>query len=452
MKNSRKKFTAVCLAIGLALSGKVRAADEHDHTQPSAPVTGAAAPAPAPANTVRMADILREALEKNPSLRSVRLKQEASGHRASAAGGIADLEFKHEWWAVPIKKPLSLDKADTLMFGLRQAFPAWGARDARRKTAEASAAMSGEMVRDMTLDIAMQVRSAFADYYRAWREREVHEQHIELMQSLIAVARANYSAGRIRQEDVLALSSELSRTHGELIMIRQELRSMKARINALRGLPPDTELGTPELTNVPQADKQSAASPENRPSVEAARRAVVMAEAMQEEARSESLYPMVMVGADYWYMPMAMERHTYGTMISMSLPWLNSKNREMQHASESELAAERLNLETAELEARRDAENAKAEVDAATESLEVVTTNLLPETRQRLEATRSSFSSGTSDALRLLDALRAWLEIQIERDRAAARLEMARADLDRATGTLPDTQTTVIPAQEIRHD
>src|SRR5678816_3105779 len=63
----------------------------------------------------------------------------AAGARSEAASRLPDLEAKYEQWGVPLSRPFALDRADTLMFGLRQTFPAWGSLEARGRAAQEDA-------------------------------------------------------------------------------------------------------------------------------------------------------------------------------------------------------------------------------------------------------------------------------------------------------------------------
>ncbi len=56
--------------------------------------------------------------------------------------------------------------------------------------------------------------------------------------------------------------------------------------------------------------------------------------------------------------------------------------------------------------------------------------------RRSLEATQAAYAAGQGDAIGLLDALRSYLQVRIERVRALAELASSEADLERAAGTL----------------
>ena len=83
------------------------------------------------ARTARLETIVRVALERNRDVAENMSRARAADARSQAASRLPDLEAKYEQWGVPLARPFALDRADTLMFGLRQSFPAWGSLEAR---------------------------------------------------------------------------------------------------------------------------------------------------------------------------------------------------------------------------------------------------------------------------------------------------------------------------------
>jgi len=78
------------------------------------------------ARSARLETILRVALERNRDVAESEARARASDARSQAASRLPDLEAKYEQWGVPLARPYALNEANTLMFGVRQTFPAWG--------------------------------------------------------------------------------------------------------------------------------------------------------------------------------------------------------------------------------------------------------------------------------------------------------------------------------------
>jgi multidrug efflux system outer membrane protein len=389
---------------------------------------------------VQLEVVLRLALAHNPDVAEARERTRAALERVPAASRLPDLEFKYEQWAVPLRSPFALDQAQMLMWGLRQSIPAPGSLDARARVALAEAGSSAEAQRARRIDIAAQVRRAYADYYRASTEVSVHQEHVRLTSAVVDLARANFRVGRTTQQDVLRTIVELSRIHTELATVEQELRSSRALLNALMARPPDAPLGAvPELAAPdvhPQMADLERTLLERRPELAAAARAVAKSDAALDRAKSEADWPSFMVGADYWLLPTSTDvRNAWSAMVSFSLPWLNPRHREEVREAEHMALADRQALASARNAALYQLRDAVARYEAARQTFTVIDKDLMPQARQSFEAAQSAFAAGRADGLSVLDALRSYLQVRLDRVRAIARLQASLADVDRAVGS-----------------
>ncbi len=393
------------------------------------------------ANQTRPELVLKLALERNPDLREERARVAAAQARSRQASRLPDPRLKYEQWGVPLSRPFALGRADTIMLGLSQTFPAPGTLDAQSRVASEEVETAGASERVRRRELRAQVRRAFADYYRANRQIQLHREHVELTARLVDLARASYRSGNRGQQDVLRLSLELSRLHSDLAHLQQEERSAKALLNALMNRPVTAPLGPPiEISSA--APGTPGDLDIRRSEVAAARAAVRRSEATADLARKEAYWPTFMVGADYWYMPMATEHHAYGAMVSVNLPWLYSGRREAVRAADASVSADRHALDAVRNVIRYEAEDALAKFEAARSTFAIIESDLMPQARRNFEAAQSGYSAGQGDAITLVDALRSYLDVRLDRTRALVHLETAAADLERAQGEDKDKEKT----------
>ena len=392
------------------------------------------------ARTARLEMILRVALERNRDLAESEARTRAAEARSRAASRLPDLEAKYEQWGVPLARPYALNEANTIMLGLRQTFPAWGSLDARGRAAAEEAGGVAEALRARRQEIAAQVRRAYAIYYRSDQELRLHLEHAGLTSRIVELAKLNQRTGHGSVQDVLRLELELTRVHTDVARIEREQRSSRALLNALMDRGPDAPLGPPEELAVVATGDVTALEKNvnaNRPEINAAARGVRRSEALLEAARRSAQFPQLMVGLDYWYMPMFPDfQHAYGAMVAINLPWLSGRRRDDEREAEQTVIAERRALEAAEVAVRYELRDAAARVDSAKQSFTIVDQDLLAQARRSLEATQAEYGSGRGDAAAMLDALRSYLQVRIERVRALAELASSQADLERAAGTL----------------
>ena len=424
---------AVVMAAGIP---SARAADDAVATATAVDNELATAP--------RLPTILRVIGERNPDLREVAERAHASEARTRAAARLPDPELKGELWGVPLSRPVGFDQANTVMLGLRQSFPAWGSLDARERAAREDALAAGDAVEARRQDIVAQARRAFAAYGRADREYRIHLEHVGLTSRVMEMARSLYQVGHGSQQDLLRAQAEVSRLHVDLAGVEQQRRSAQALLNALMDREPEAALGpVPETAGVEAdadvgggegAGEGSRRLEPQRPELRAAARAVKRSEAALDVARREAVFPSLMVGADYWYMPTAPMHHAYGAMVSMSLPWLNPRRRDEVKAAERAGAADRSALQAQQAVARFQLRDAEVKLRAARETLALIRNRVLPDARRSFESVQALFQSGRGDVTPVLDASRNYLQVRIEEVRAVAELEASRADYARAAG------------------
>jgi outer membrane protein, heavy metal efflux system len=394
------------------------------------------------ARSARLQTILRVALGRNQDLAESQARASAAEARTPASSRLPDLELKYEQWGVPLARPYALDQAQTLMLGVRQTFPPWGSLDARERAAAEEAGSARDSARARRQEVAAQVRRTFATYYKADQELRLHLEHVDLTSRVLELARLNQKTGHGTLQDVLRLELELTRLHTDVARIERERRSSRALLNALMDRSPDAPLGPPEDLTVPAAADVAVTLLEKdlyarRPEIGVAGSAVRRSEALLDEARRRTRYPSVMVGLDYWYMPTFPDFHqAYGAMVGINLPWFSGRHADEQRAAEQTVRAEKHALESTKNAVRYQLRDAAARVASAKQSFTIIDQQLLAQARRSLEATQAEYATGHGDAVGLLDALRSYLQVRIERVRALADLAASEADLERAAGTL----------------
>ncbi len=385
----------------------------------------------------RLDAIVPFALANNPDLLAAREVANAAQSRGAAAGQLPDAELKSELWGVPLARPWDFSQSQTLMLGLRQAFPAPGSRVFAAKAGALDADVARENIHTRELDTTVQVRRAYFDYWRAGAELAIHREHAALADRVIELARANFRTGRASQQDVLRSIVAASQLHVDVATIEQEIASSRALLNTLMGRTGDAPLGTPAEVPLPesQPDFESLESlVESRPEIASSTRAAERSEADLERARAEATWPSFMVSADYWLMPTFASPNAYGAMVSMTLPWLNARHEDEIAAAEHAALAERRGVESAKRSALYQVRDALARYRAAKSAFALIDHEVLPQARESFESSRTAYAAGQGDALSVQNALKTFLDVRLERVRAIARVQSSFAELERAAG------------------
>ncbi len=390
------------------------------------------------AREARLETVLRVARALSPDLREARERAAAARERPGAASALPEPELQAQLWQQPLRRPFDADAGGMVMAGLRQSFPAPGTLSARWRAARADAGAAAAAVASREQELLLQIRKALAEYALAEQEQLVHLDHMELTNRFVELARSSYQEGRLSKQAFLRASAELARVHADIAATAQARRASGAFLNTLMGRDPDAPLG-PARLEPPRATEFSLPEAEHdldrRPELVAAALAVERGQAQLDAARGAAAWPGFMVGADLGYMPMDGTR-TYTLMAGMSIPWLWGRRGHDEREAARTLAADRAALESSRRNARLQIRDARARLESAREAYDILDAQVVPQMGQAAEASQAAFAAGQLDALSVLDANRAYLQVRLERIRALTRLVSALADLERAAGHL----------------
>lgn len=387
----------------------------------------------------RLDTILSLALTRNPELAQSSARSEAARAMSQAASRLPDPELEYQLWAAPLARPYAFDEAEMHMFGLRQAFPAWGSLEARGLAAREQAGVVAQERRLQELELVARVRRAYADYRLRSRELELHREHALLARQMLEAVRAAYQGGRASQGEVLRATLELSRLHRDVATLERERDSARGMLNTLMARRVNAPLGPPSPLVPGDLDVGFAALSkglvQHRPELAAVDGVVRAREHELDAARANARFPTFMLGAQYMYMPASDAPHDYGLMFSMSLPWFNPRYGEEVRAAEATVKAERSARASLQNTLGLELYTALQRFSAARESWRSAEQSLIPLAEQSYQAAQASYRSGQGDVRSVLDSLGDLLELRVERERTIAEWDSALAELERAAGS-----------------
>lgn len=390
------------------------------------------------AKEARLDALTRVALAKSPLVAEARARAQAAVARVKASGRFPDLELKYEILGQPLNKPWALGSAQMHMFGVRLTLPPSGSLDAQTRIAMEDAKIAIGTLRTRELDVVSEVHKAWSLYWASEHEKGIHADHMEVTSKLLALARVQLVGGKTTQGDLLRFELEVSKIHGDILVLEQQKVTSRARLNALMGRAVEAPLGPPAEPAAPvvapRIEDVRAFVLKKRPEIAAAAASVKKSEAAVDAANSQAKWPMVMVGLDYQLMPMAPMPHAYGAMVQFSLPWLSSQRSEEVKAAQAGVEADKATVKAIESAILLQVQEALARYDAQRSTLQLVETKLLPQSKKTFDATLANYGAGGGEALSVVDAERTWLQMRIERSRAIAQVEIALADIERALG------------------
>jgi outer membrane protein TolC len=340
--------------------------------------------------------------------------------------------------------PLSIYSSE-VPFGQRaqieQRLPFPGKLRLAGEAAELEARASREELEAVRLDLSRMASTLFDDWYVAHRALRINAQHIELLEALKHSAEAQYVVGKASQQDPLQAEAELVLLQQQRIGLEANREIVRASINGLLHKSPNAAVPPPpEEVRVDPAAPDSAQALwaralESRPELEAERARVRANEVSLALAHRQYL-PDLGLMASYDSMWMDFQ-HRYMVGLSINLPIYLGKRKAAVDEAQAELSRMKHSLARRVDEIQIDVERARQRVIESLNVLHLYETRLVPIARDRLEAARAGFKTGSNTFPALMEAEKNLRSVELDLEIARGEVERRRAELDRAVGVLP---------------
>jgi cobalt-zinc-cadmium efflux system outer membrane protein len=395
---------------------------------------------------------LDEALARNLDLAALRSQVQVARERPAQERSLAPPVFEGTIWQWPVNT-VNPRNTNMYMFMVGQELPGRGKRELRAAVAEKDIALAQTDVAIRTRQVVNEVKQAYAMLFIARKATDVHLASVELLRQIADVSETKYATGRISQQDVLKPVVELSKLHGDLLMLEEQAGLAAARLNVLLARPPEAPIGPlnepTEQTRLPPPTELQRLALDRQPELQRAHLEIERAEAELASAKREST-PDFMVQGGYLLLP----NQTDAWLARIGVTWprapwsrekISAHITERIAASETGRARERAMQNTVRLAVYEAYVRAKSAQDRAA----LLRTTILPQARQTLDVSRLGYQTDRVDFQAVIDNQRTLLDAQLGYVRALSEFEQATADLERAIGAnLPEgTTASVTPGE-----
>ncbi len=403
---------------------------------------GGAAVGPRAAAALDLEAALRQVAAANPTLAARSAMVEAARRRVAPAGAWPQPMLELGVVNVPTNGRFDMDPMTMKMIGASQRVPLFGSnRLARRAAREAvtGEAAAAEMTGFEIYGLAWE---AYADAWSAAEMARVAEGHQGVMERLVQSARARYESGSGRLEDVLRAQAEQARVLTDLAAYRAEERSARARLDALRGIPPG---GAPDsLAPLPgspvpvAADAWLASVAPSHPRLREMD-AQVNRYRFSARAARRMVWPDLELRASYGRrgaLEGGLEQdNMFSATVAFMLP-IFARARELSEGAEMDAMARASEAERrgVELELRQQVATTHAAAAAAQRSVGLLADTVLTTQRRAVEASWTAYRAGTTDLWRVFESNHELYGEEIALVRARQELARAEARLVSLTG------------------
>src|SRR6516164_3596102 len=200
------------------------------------------------AEPVRLNDLIREALARNPEVLAAQKRYQAARQRPSQENSLPDptlsLGYSSNGGPLP-GQGLGVEPTSNVGFMVSQEIPYPGKRKLRGNIAAKEADAEFQQYLAIQLNVRSRVTQAFHRLYHAYAVLGILSEGKELLSEVIRVSEARYSAGKAAQQDVLKAQTQLSILEARIAEKQQDRDTSQAEIISLLNRKPGTPVGVP---------------------------------------------------------------------------------------------------------------------------------------------------------------------------------------------------------------
>lgn len=381
------------------------------------------------------------ALSRNPSIRVAEAKVNRIRQRAPQARSLDDPMLT----IAPVGEMAETAAGQVgLMSSLSQRLPLPSKLDARGRVAELEADQAEAELEQVRLQIAADARRTYWSYFFASSAFQTTSRSRSLLLQFRDVADAQFRAGQRNQQDVWRASAELGNLDNELTLLAQRRDTAAAMLRQLIDAPiswnPGEPIAVEEAGLSMKRDALLARATRTNPGL---RRIAERMTQFEQQQRLANLnrWPDLTVSVSYNLVdddglsPVANGSDQWWVGFGINLPiWAEKYDAAEREAvfgrleAASELAAER-NRVTFRVE------DALLRLESQRAVLRLLRNEVLPDARAAVEASASTYRTGTGDFLTLIDNWRKLLSYEVMEHQVVASVEQSLADLEQAVGS-----------------
>jgi len=386
---------------------------------------------------VTLQDLEREAIQNNPELHMSEKKVETADEKKALAAAMPDPMIGYMMQNVGAPFVWSVGKQDMSMQGIivTQEIPFPGKLSTMGDAAGKMADRERESAREIKLRILSNLRSAYYDYYLAFRSMEILTQTKDLMKNIQRIAETRYATGQGMQQDVLRAQLEVSMLLDKIAEEERKKEEETSMINSLIGRNPLAPLGTPE--ELPRKllerniDDPASMAQEHSPLLIGKKRMVEQNEFEVSSRKKEYLPDMVVSGGWFKRGDLA---DVWQASIMFKVPLYFWNKSTGVRAANAELLSARYDLDATKLVVLSRMRDLHAMAKTSEHHLDLYDTGIIPQARMALQSTMTNYQVGKTDFMALLDSESLLLKYQLMEQEELVNLNKTLSQISEMTG------------------
>ncbi|HEX9021138.1 MAG TPA: TolC family protein [Nitrospirota bacterium] len=394
-------------------------------------------PALAEEPLITLKDLEQEALQNNPEILMAQKKAESADEKKSLASALPDPMIGYMVQNVGSPFTWSVGREDMSMQGVvfSQEVPFPGKLGARGRIAGKEAARTEETVRETKLRALASLRTAYYEYYLAYKSADILDRTKELMKNFERIAETRYATGQGMQQDILRAQLEVSMLLDRVAEQEQKKDAQAALICKLTGRNPLSPLGKPADLTAGSLDRSvdelAAMALKRSPVLEGRRRMVEQSEEELSLSKREFLPDMVVSGG--WF-TRGERPDVWQASVMLKVPLYFWNKTTGVRAASADLHSSRYDYEASRLETLARVKEIYSAVRTSEHHVQLYEAGIIPQARLSLQSATSNYQVGKTDFMSLLDSENTLLRYELMQQEELVNLNRNMSMLGELTG------------------
>lgn len=390
-----------------------------------------------PESSVSLAELVAEALERNPEIAAARRRLDAKRARIPQASALPDpmVSVTSMGNVVPFWLQRG-DPSSARIVGFSQDIPFPGKLSAKGNAARMEAEAERFGYEQTWRSVVTNLKTAYYDLYFIDRSLTTVNRTKTLLEQFSKIAEARYEVGKGLQQDVLKAQTEVSILLERQIMLEQRRRSTVALINSILFRPPESSLGPiadvrkNELPMTLESLYQTALN--SNPEIKRQERIIDSSQYSLTAARKD-YYPDFGVGVQYLQRDGMPGMWGFGVNVKVPL-YFGKRQRPAVQEAAAELSGARREYDSLRAQTMFRVKDQYLIATTAARLLRLYETGVIPQAALTLESSIASYQVGTSDFLTLLTNLVTVLTYELNYYEQLANYQKALVQLEPLIG------------------
>lgn len=385
--------------------------------------------------------LIKEALEKNPHIKKAYNEWQAAEYKVSHVKGLPDPVASYGYFGENVETRVGPQEQK---YGLSQKIPFPGKLHLKGKAQLRQAQVMKNQYEATKREIIRQVKFLYYDLFWVDKSIQTAEEEKTLLENLEKVIRRKYETNQASLQDVTRVQIELSKLIDKLFLLRQNRKSIQARINSLLDRERKIEIASTEDVYLKQElsytlEELIAMAEETRQELLAANLTFERAQYEKSLARLDYL-PDFTFGAEYIDIGGGTTTNiddgqdAWMAKVAINVPiWFHKLNAQLNE-KKANLEAAETNLKTWENTISYEVQDIYFKIDAYKNEVKLYQTSLVPQAEQAFDSIRTAYISGKVGFLDWLEAERTLLQTKLAYYKSISDYHKSIAHLERIVG------------------